>query len=224
MMLGPVQDGIVIQESPEVSVAKGVCKDITILIGTNKDEYNLYSILDTSLDQLDDEGIKQRLAHMLPDKWPHIAAHLSNRAFNKELVEQIMTFDIFTAPAIYLAEEQVKQGGDVWMYRFDWETPILNGSLKSCHALEIPFVWNALGRGAEFLLGNAPNQELSDYMHKAWAVFAKHGDPNIEELPIWPAYQVKNRETMLFDQECRIVNDPEQELRLIWEAGIVGAQ
>lgn len=224
MMLGPVLDGIVIQESPEISVAKGVCKDITILIGTNKDEYNLYSILDTSLDQLDDEGIKQRLAHMLPDKWPHIAAHLSNRAFNKELVEQIMTFDIFTAPAIYLAEEQVKQGGDVWMYRFDWETPILNGSLKSCHALEIPFVWNALGRGAEFLLGNAPNQELSDYMHKAWATFAKHGDPNIEELPIWPAYQVKNRETMLFDQECRIVNDPEQELRLIWEAGIVGAQ
>lgn len=218
MMLGPVLDGVVIHESPEVSVAEGICRDIAILIGTNKDEYNLYSIFDSSLDQLDEQGIKQRLEHLLPDKWTNIASHLHNRTFKRELVEKMMTFDIFTAPAIHLAEEQAKQEGAVWMYRFDWETPVLNGGLKSCHALEIPFVWNALGRKAEFLLGSAPNQELADRMHKAWATFARYGDPNIEELPIWPAYHVKNRETMLFDQECSVVNDPDSELRLIWEA------
>lgn len=223
MMLGPVLDGIVIQESPEAAIAKGVCKDIAVLIGTNKDEYNLYSIFDTSLDQLDEEGIKQRLEHVLPGKWPHIASQLQHHTFNKELVEQMMTFDIFTAPAIYLAQEQVRQGGQVWMYRFDWETPILGGGLKSCHALEIPFVWNALGRGAEFLLGSDPDKKLAERMHKAWAAFAKHGDPNIEELPIWPAYHAKNRETMLFNQECTMVNDPERELRVIWEAVTVNA-
>lgn len=224
MMLGPVVDGVVIHEPPEAALGKGVCRDITVLIGTNKDEYNLYSILDTSLDQLDDEGIEQRLEHALPGKWPHIAPHLQNRPLNRELIEQMMTFDIFTAPAIYLAEEQAKHGGEVWMYRFDWETPILNGSLKSCHALEIPFVWNTAGRGAGSLLGSAPNQELSDRMHKAWAAFAKYGDPNIEELPAWPAYQEKNRATMLFNQDCKIVNDPQRELRLLWSAGEVSTQ
>lgn len=224
MMLGPVMDGVVIHEPPEAAIAKGVCKDITILIGTNKDEYNLYTILDTSLDQLDEEGIRQRLANALPDKWPHIAPHLQNRPVNRELVEQMMTFDIFAAPAIYLAEEQAKQGGDVWMYRFDWETPILNGGLKSCHALEIPFVWNTLGKGAMSLVGSTPDQELADRMHKVWATFAKYGDPNIEELPTWPAYHEKSRKTMLFNKACEVVNDPNEELRLIWAAGKVSMQ
>ena len=224
MMLGPTLDGVVIHEPPETSLAKGVCRDIAILIGTNKDEYNLYSTFDSSLDQLDEEGIAMRLQHMLRDKWAQIGPQLQGHAFNKELVEQVMTFDIFTAPAIHLAQEQAKQEAPVWMYRFDWESPVLDGALKSCHALEIPFVWNALERGAGFLLGSEPDKALAECMQKVWVAFAKEGDPNIEELPTWPAYHAKNRETMIFDKECKIVADPGQEMRLIWETAALSTQ
>ena len=224
MMLGPTLDGVVIQELPEASLAKGVCRGIPILIGTNKDEYNLYSAFDSTLDQLDDEGVALRLQHMLQDKWAQITPQLQGRTFDKGLFEQVMTFDIFTAPAIHLAQEQAKQEAPVWMYRFDWESPVLDGALKSCHALEIPFVWNALERGAGFLLGSTPDKALADRMQKAWVAFAREGDPNIEELPTWPAYHTKNRETMIFDKDCRTITDPNQELRLIWEATALSTQ
>ncbi|MFF5995716.1 carboxylesterase/lipase family protein [Lysinibacillus sp. KU-BSD001] len=218
MLLGPVIDGVVIQEPPELSIVNGASKHIDLLIGTTKDEYCLFTYVDAPLDGLDEEGIDLYLKKMLTHKWDQIKLNLQHETLNKALVEKVLTFDIFTAPAIWLAEQQARQGASVWMYRFDWESPVLDGELKACHALEIPFVWHQLNKSTEFLLGNAPDYALAHHMHKAWATFAKEGDPNIEELPTWPAYHVKNRETMLFDVNCQTVQNPDKQYRLIWDA------
>ena len=47
--------------------------------------------------------------------------------------------------------------------------------------------------------------------------FAKTGDPNCDKLPQWPAYDREPRPTMIFDAECRVVNDPMKELRGLGE-------
>ena len=42
-----------------------------------------------------------------------------------------------------IAERKAEHGGAAaYLYRFDWETPIAGGRLKSPHALEIPFVFD----------------------------------------------------------------------------------
>jgi para-nitrobenzyl esterase len=58
---------------------------------------------------------------------------------------------------------------------------------------------------------------LADKTSAAWVAFARHGDPNTSTLPKWPAYSAAARDTMLFNNECRVVSDPDRGPRLAME-------
>ena len=47
-------------------------------------------------------------------------------------------------------------------------------------------------------------QAMSDQMMDAFVRFARSGDPG------WPAYDLTRRQTMVFDTDSRVVNDPRQ--------------
>jgi para-nitrobenzyl esterase len=49
---------------------------------------------------------------------------------------------------------------------------------------------------------------LQDKMSAAWTEFARTGNPNHPGLPTWPAFNTSERATMIFDNECKVVNDP----------------
>jgi para-nitrobenzyl esterase len=101
------------------------------------------------------------------------------------------------------------------MYSFDWETPAFGGRLKSPHSVDVPFVFDTLQ-----VIGEAHRkagaQALADRVSKTWAAFARNGDPGNEALPTWPAYTAGRRATMLLDDECRVVDDPDGEVRPLW--------
>jgi para-nitrobenzyl esterase len=44
-------------------------------------------------------------------------------------------------------------------------------------------------------------------MMAAFVAFARHGDPNHEGLPEWPAYDAARRATMVFGSRCSSVDD-----------------
>ena len=46
---------------------------------------------------------------------------------------------------------------------------------------------------------------------------ARTGNPNTAKLPKWPVYSVKSRDTMLFNNENRVEQDPDQGPRLAME-------
>jgi para-nitrobenzyl esterase len=119
--------------------------------------------------------------------------------------------------SIRIAERKAAGGkAPVYSYMFTWESPALNGILKSCHSLEIPFVFNNMEPATE-LIGNSPERfTLAGSMSSAWAAFARNGDPNCEGLPYWPAYNTDTRATMLFNVECRVENDPCSQDRNEW--------
>jgi para-nitrobenzyl esterase len=48
----------------------------------------------------------------------------------------------------------------------------------------------------------------------AWVAFARTGNPNHKGLPNWPAFTIDQRATMIFNNECKTVNDPRKEERL----------
>jgi para-nitrobenzyl esterase len=58
---------------------------------------------------------------------------------------------------------------------------------------------------------------LADKTSAAWAAFARTGNPNTPALPKWPAYSAASRDTMLFNNECRVVADPDRDARLAME-------
>ncbi|MDN3439011.1 carboxylesterase family protein [Planococcus sp. APC 3900] len=138
---------------------------------------------------------------------------------NQNIYDKLMTMSLFTFPALELAELQAKQGAPVWMYRFDWETPVFGGELKACHSLELPFVWNTLSKeGTERLTGNSEERhKLAEEIHHSWIRFARSGNPNAPKLPEWRAYNLEHRPVMIFNRENVLVHDPNSEERKKWK-------
>jgi para-nitrobenzyl esterase len=58
---------------------------------------------------------------------------------------------------------------------------------------------------------------LAEKTSAAWVAFARTGDPNTSKLPKWPAFSAASRDTMLFNNECRAVADPDRGSRLVME-------
>src|SRR6266700_2401513 len=85
-----------------------------------------------------------------------------------DLLAAIVTDWFYRIPAIRLAEAHTKGNGATYMYEFAWRSPMFDGKLGACHALEIPFVFDTLGKeGYEALIGTNPPQEIADAMHAA---------------------------------------------------------
>jgi para-nitrobenzyl esterase len=99
------------------------------------------------------------------------------------------------------------------MYLFTWPSPVMDGKLKSCHALELPFMWDALDTpGLSMLTGDGPErQAIADEMHARWIAFGRTGDPG------WPAYDLDRRATQVFDVDSRVVDDPQGAERALWD-------
>jgi para-nitrobenzyl esterase len=62
--------------------------------------------------------------------------------------------------------------------------------------------------------GGADAMALADKVSDAWIAFARTGDPNTPKLPHWPAYDAKDRATMVINNESKVVNDPLREQRV----------
>ncbi len=54
---------------------------------------------------------------------------------------------------------------------------------------------------------------LEDKISSAWVAFARTGNPSHKGLPNWPAFNTKQRATMILNNECEVVDDPNGEGR-----------
>ena len=156
------------------------------LIGTTKDEMTLFTVLDLGIGEIDGDVVNTALAAPSASAAPRCGPAydaLYPDVDDADLLTVIATDRVFRIPAIRLAEAGLAHR-PTHMYLFTWETPVFGGKLKSCHALELPFMWDAIDKpGLSMLTGEgAERQPLADAMHAAWIAFARTGDPG------WPAY------------------------------------
>jgi hypothetical protein len=49
---------------------------------------------------------------------------------------------------------------------------------------------------------------MSRRLASTWIAFAKTGNPNNDQIPQWPAYDTKDRKTMVFDTDLRVETIP----------------
>ena len=123
--------------------------------------------------------------------------------------------------SVTIAERKMALGkAPAYLYRLDWETPVLGRKLISPHGLEMPFVFdNVNGGGIGLSGGGEEAQKMADKLSEAWIAFAATGDPNTPKsgLPLWDPYDTSKRPTMIFNTESRIEFDPLKEQRVIFE-------
>jgi para-nitrobenzyl esterase len=108
-----------------------------------------------------------------------------------------------------IAERKFKQGrAPLYLYYFNWRSPVRNGKLRSMHCMELPFVFDhpdligfMTGKGAD-------RHDLAKHISEAWVAFARTGNPNHSGIPQWNAWNPTDWPTMVFNRETKAVNDP----------------
>lgn len=87
----------------------------------------------------------------------------------------------------------------VWMYQFDWESPVMDGVLGSCHCMDIPFVFDNVARYNTMTGGADDAIALGHRISKLWTSFARNGKPEAKGMPEWTPYTQDSPLTMHFD-------------------------
>jgi para-nitrobenzyl esterase len=161
---------------------------------------------------LDEDGLHKRAGRLLgpnADSVIEIFRKENPGATPSELMFLIGTEYPTAAYSRKIAERKAAAGGaPAYLYRFDWETPVAGGRLKSPHALEIPFVFDNTASAPRLAPDRPDVHALAHAMASRWIAFARSGDPNADEAPRWPAYNASDRATMVFNSECSVRKDP----------------
>lgn len=104
-----------------------------------------------------------------------------------------------------------QHGAAAYAWYFTWQSPMLEDA-GAWHTAELAFCFDNTRR-CDQGTGNGPEaRALAKKMATAWANFARKGDPSQPGLK-WEPFEPARGRTMVFDNICRMTDDPERELR-----------
>jgi para-nitrobenzyl esterase len=210
MPFEPVVDGEVLPGPPPQRIAAGSGAGVALLVGTNRHEARLLFGPTGVLDRTTDAALAAVAAgYRLPASGLDAYRAAVPDAPPGLVLSELVTDWFYRIPALRLAE--TVPGTHV--YEFGWESPV--DALGSCHALEVPFVFDSLDDPtAAWLVGPAAPRALAAAMHGAWVAFATTGDPG------WPTYTPQRRTVARFgtgeDAGVEVRDDPRGALRELW--------
>ena len=175
----PVHGDDVLPLAPLDALRQGAGAEVALLIGSNREEMNLYLVPSGVRDKLN-TAIGKLLAWVVlrksqPRAWAVLKAYGMGRGKPAgQALTDAMTDLVFRWPARRFAEEH---RGRTHMYEFEWRSPRYGDGLGASHGMELPFVFDSLATctGAEGLCGDAPPQDLADRIHALWVQFARDG-------------------------------------------------
>lgn len=214
----PTLDGVSFKANPFMPNAPKRTAKVPMMVGTTQTELSNQLGRDPAVYALDQAGLAERLKRFLPDAdVPEAIAVFqasSPNASPTELFFRIASWRSYIRNATLMAEHRATLNGKdnpTWMYQLTWRSPAEGGRRFSQHTLDLPFMFDNVDRAA-MLTGPASDQTraLTQSMADAWLAFAHNSDPNHPGLPTWRSYDLKRRETMLFDVPSRAVADPAQ--------------
>lgn len=221
----PTRDGEIIREDAADVLARGDnTRAMPLMIGHTRDESTLFTVFNRQFKNMDKEQLMGLLKDSLGEDFESAKdAYLEDRATEElslkplDVWAAVSTDRMFRMPAIRTADAHRKHTSDVWMYRFDYESPAHDGMLHSCHSLDIPFVWGTYDseRMRRFCGVGDEVGDLSEQLMRSYIEFARSGDPNHAGIPNWTCYG-DNRLTMCFDEEIAAIDDPMPQTRSYW--------
>lgn len=191
MEWGPVVEGDYMPTNPVLEDGFAEAgRDIPLMIGSNLNEWTTFVQSIAHTDMTEEE----------------IASFES--AYPNEDVSGAANVDTFIRlPMLKIMSHKANQGGaPVYAYVFSWEQE----GMGSYHGAEIPFVFDNAS-------GDENVQKLAETVSAAWANFARTGNPSVEGVPEWEAYDRENGATMILDNESELVYNHDKELMELLE-------
>ena len=181
MRLSPVVDGYYLPTHPFHPVAAPTAADVSLIIGTNRDENTTFLAADPRRRKLEEAELRERLAPVLGDRLDSVLSVYQRTRHDATPWDLLVgiTSERTRLSSILLAERKAAGGtAPVYMYLFTWKSDYLGGLFKAGHALEIPFVFDNTDDMP--MVGGRPDRyELAAAMREAWGAFARSGDPKL---------------------------------------------
>jgi para-nitrobenzyl esterase len=213
----PTVDGKILPQHPFHPVASPMSADVPVMIGHTRTEWTGLTT-DAGLFRLDEAGMQTQVKEMLDDQAaPMIDLYRKSnpKATPSDIYFLIASDYHYGAPTMKIVERRTALGkGPVYLYYFTWATPVQGGQLRTPHNMEIPFAFDNVQISAKLTGGGADAMALADKLSDAWIAFARTGNPNTAKLPHWPAFNTKDRPTMVIDNDSKVVNDPLRDRRI----------
>ena len=194
-----VIDGWYVTEDASITIAEGRHNRVDLLIGSNKDEGTFVSPYPTSpffglgnasARQFAD-SVRQRFGSKASAFLELYPAGSDEQAKESQLAA---IRDEAAWNAHEWAMAQAKVGAHTYLYYFLQEPPAPPGraNWRATHGAEIPYAFNNPGQAWTDV-----DRALADAMSSYWVNFAKNGNPNSPDLPVWPAIQTAEPEQVM---------------------------
>lgn len=195
-------------------------KDIPLLIGTNLNEWEAFSLMMGSNGEQtgnkttwNEEEVDKRLKEKYGDNAEAVAEAFLEAYPHKTKADALYIDTMIRMPSLKIMSHKADQeGAPVYAYVFTWESPTAPGMIMANHMMEIPFVFNNIEKSMEMIGDSEEAYTLEDHMSQAWINFAKTGNPGTDTLPKWAEYDRENGATMIFDNEPFIGYNHDKEL------------
>jgi para-nitrobenzyl esterase len=214
MPFHPVVDGAVLPQTWLEAATSGF-NPVPVIIGTNRDEMDLFKMFDPVAGSLTADGLRARLAAAGGNVDALIDAYGATDASEPPEAWRRANTDIaMWLPAIRIAEARSAHG-QTWMYRFDWEAS--SPDMGSPHGIDIPFPFTTIDADEwdTFVSDPAQAMSLASLMQRSWADFAANGVPSLGSQN-WPAYNTTERATAILGRQATIEGDPNGQVRQAW--------
>ena len=207
----PSVDGRIVTLRSFYDVAPDVSKNVPMLIGNVSEEGNRmssrpteeewHSTLARGFGEAKATALIAAMKKAHPEKSIRLLSYGVNGVSSRNNVQRM----------VKLRCEQ--EGAPVFQYYFTWQSPMLEDA-GAWHTAELAFCFDNTKR-CEQGTGDTPEaRALGTKMATAWANFARTGNPSQPGLT-WTPSDSNRCQTMVFDNRCRMVEDPEGELRRI---------
>jgi para-nitrobenzyl esterase len=225
MRFAPVIGNDILPHHPFDPVAPPESADVPMVIGTTLDDAAValanFQMSETELKAFIDKqagGNAGRVHKLYRDAYPDVAPFL--------IQARIATDRGFRHNTIKQTELKAAQpGAPAYYYLWEWPVKAYNGQFGAVHGVDVGAAVHDY-RGPINDIGNREGKLMVERFAAVWTGFAKTGVPNSALTPEWPAYDLDQRATMIFDLDTRVGNDYRREFRLLWQelggAGILG--
>ncbi len=195
----PQIDGDLLPDIPVNAIAKGAAKDVTLLAGTCRDEWNLFQYALpfngnkplAKLADISEEKVRHNFHRALPlDKQAEQAFALySHEPINEmrgklDWYAALETHRLFTVPTQRVLDAQVAAGGKAYAYLFTHESNMMGVPLGACHVVDVPFVFDLIDKpiGQLFTGGGDVAKRLASQVQGVWGALAR--DEGLD-VPAW---------------------------------------
>jgi para-nitrobenzyl esterase len=203
---GPILDGKLVVETAESAYKAGRQANVPLIIGNCSAEIGGAFVSNANS--------KEALFSLFGELETDAKAAFDPDG-NKEIAEVITKFNtdwVWGEPARFTARAFVANRAPTYMYQFGYVPAAMLARARygAGHGSEVSFVFNTLnarwGAPAE---ATPEEKELARIMNTYWTNFAKTGNPNGKDVPVWPLFDTQNEEILDIELEGKPVGKPD---------------